>query len=386
MMVETTNGAATLGTRVAGNGTSLLLRGVKKAFADVKAVDGVDLEVARGECFGLLGPNGAGKTTTIEICEGLTTPDAGTVELLGLKWGANANELRQRIGIQLQETQFPEKLTVEETLRLFRSFFKRGISVEESIKTAQLEEKRGARVGGLSGGQKQRLAMATALVGDPELLFLDEPTTGLDPQARRHLWDLVDDLKHAGRTIILTTHYMDEAERLCDRVAIMDHGNVIALGTPNELIASIGGEDIVEFAVVESIDSPVPKGEGPATSGGVIGSPVPKGEGSPPHGPGPVRGDPGPGAPSSVGGSPVPTVSSPHGRVDAGMLLGIPGVKSHRVDAGLHQLAVSETHTVVPRIFTALTEHGLHLSEFRTHSATLEDVFVRLTGRNLRDE
>ena len=355
MMVEMTNGAAALGTRVAGNGTSLLLRGVKKAFGDVKAVDGVDLEVARGECFGLLGPNGAGKTTTIEICEGLTTPDAGTVELLGLKWGTNANELRQRIGIQLQETQFPEKLTVEETLRLFRSFFKRGISVEESIKTAQLEEKRGARVGGLSGGQKQRLAMATALVGDPELLFLDEPTTGLDPQARRHLWDLVDDLKHAGRTIILTTHYMDEAERLCDRVAIMDHGKVIALGTPNELIASIGGEDIVEFAVVESIDSPVPKGEGP-------------------------------GAPSSVGGSPVPTVSSPHGRVDAAMLLGIPGVKSHRVDAGLHQLAVSETHTVVPRIFTALTEHGLHLSEFRTHSATLEDVFVRLTGRNLRDE
>jgi len=185
MMVEMTNGAAALGTRVAGNGTSLLLRGVKKAFADVKAVDGVDLEVARGECFGLLGPNGAGKTTTIEICEGLTTPDAGTVELLGLKWGTNANELRQRIGIQLQETQFPEKLTVEETLRLFRSFFKRGISVEESIKTAQLEEKRGARVGGLSGGQKQRLAMATALVGDPELLFLDEPTTGLDPQGAR---------------------------------------------------------------------------------------------------------------------------------------------------------------------------------------------------------
>jgi ABC-2 type transport system ATP-binding protein len=309
---------------VAGNGTSLLLRGVKKAFADVQAVDGVDLEVRRGECFGLLGPNGAGKTTTIEICEGLTEADAGTVEVLGLNWRANGDELRQRIGIQLQETQFPDKLTVEETLRLFRSFYKRGISVDESIKTAQLEEKRGARVGGLSGGQKQRLAMATALVGDPELLFLDEPTTGLDPQARRHLWDLVDELKQAGRT-----HYMEEAERLCDRVAIMDHGKVIALGTPHELIASVGGEDIVEFAVVE-------------------------------HGTGQA--------------------------VDAGMLLGIAGVKSHRVDAGLHQLAVSETHTVVPRIFTALTEHGLHLSEFRTHSATLEDVFVRLTGRNLRDE
>jgi ABC-2 type transport system ATP-binding protein len=323
-----------------GDGASLLLRGVKKAYADVQAVDGLDLEVGRGECFGLLGPNGAGKTTTIEICEGLTAPDEGTVEVLGLKWGANANELRQRIGIQLQETQFPEKLTVEETLRLFRSFFKRGISVDESIKTAQLEEKRSSRVGALSGGQKQRLAMATALVGDPELLFLDEPTTGLDPQARRHLWDLVDELKHAGRTIILTTHYMDEAEQLCDRVAIMDHGKVIALGTPQQLIASVGGEDIVEFAVVESSDSKIPKA--------------------------------GPGA--------------PHVLVDAAMLTAIPGVESHRVDAGLHQLAVSEPHTVVPRIFTALTEHGLHLSEFRTHSATLEDVFVRLTGRNLRDE
>ena len=216
----------------------LLIRGLRKGFADVQAVDGIDLEVRRGECFGLLGPNGAGKTTTIEICEGLTEPDAGNVELLGLNWKTGANELRQRIGIQLQETQFPDKLTVEETLRLFRSFFRKGISVDESIKTAQLEEKRRSRVGGLSGGQKQRLAMATALVGDPELLFLDEPTTGLDPQARRHLWDLVEALKLAGRTIILTTHYMDEAERLCDRVAIMDHGHVIALGTPQQLIAT----------------------------------------------------------------------------------------------------------------------------------------------------
>src|SRR5271156_5624381 len=228
---------------------ALAIRGLRKVFGDVVAVDGVDLEVARGECFGLLGPNGAGKTTTIEICEGLTAPDAGTVELLGLNWATGEAVLRRRIGIQLQETQFPDKLTVDETLRLFRSFFRHGIAVEESIRTAQLEEKRHARVGTLSGGQKQRLAMACALVGDPELLFLDEPTTGLDPQARRHLWDLVDKLKEAGRTIILTTHYMDEAERLCDRVAIMDHGRIISLGTPLQLIASIGGEHIVEFAV-----------------------------------------------------------------------------------------------------------------------------------------
>jgi len=296
----------------------------------VKAVDGLDLEVARGECFGLLGPNGAGKTTTIEICEGLTTPDAGTVELLGLNWRTGASELRQRIGVQLQETQFPDKLTVEETLRLFRSFFKRGISVDESIETAQLEEKRRSRVVGLSGGQKQRLAMACALVGDPELLFLDEPTTGLDPQARRHLWDLVDRLKQAGRTIILTTHYMEEAERLCDRVAIMDHGRVIALGTPQQLIATVGGEDIVEFAVAS--------GE---TSRAVV---------------------------------------------NAALLKAIPGVQSLDVDEGLHRLSVSELHTAVPRIFAVLREQGLHLSEFRTHSASLEDVFVRLTGRNLRDE
>ena len=307
-------------------GHALLLRGLRKTYADVVAVDSLDLEVARGECFGLLGPNGAGKTTTIEICEGLTTPDTGTVELLGLNWTTDANQLRHRIGIQLQETQFPDKLTVEETLKLFRSFFNRGISVDESISTAQLEEKRKSRVGGLSGGQKQRLAMACALVGDPELLFLDEPTTGLDPQARRHLWDLVDDLKRAGRTIILTTHYMDEAERLCDRVAIMDHGKIIALGTPQQLIATIGGEHIVEFAL----------------SAGTI--------------------------------------------PDIDELLAIPGIQSHRVDAGLHQLSVSELHLAVPRIFAALSTQGLHLSEFRTHSATLEDVFVSLTGRNLRDE
>src|ERR1700729_2040454 len=192
---------------------ALRIRALKKAFADVQAVDGIDLEVAKGECFGLLGPNGAGKTTTIEICEGLTAADEGTVELLGLNWKTGADELRQRIGIQLQETQFPDKMTVEETLRLFRSFYRSGITVDESIKLAQLEEKRRARVGGLSGGQKQRLAMGTALVGDPGLL------------------------------------YMEEAEQLCDRVAIMDHGKVIALGTPNELIAKECSEDIVEFAV-----------------------------------------------------------------------------------------------------------------------------------------
>jgi ABC-2 type transport system ATP-binding protein len=274
-----------------------------------------------------LGPNGAGKTTTIEICEGLTAPDSGTAELFGLTWKQHAAELRERIGIQLQETQFPDKLTVEEIVKLFRSFYRRGLPVSRTIETVQLTEKKNARAGNLSGGQKQRLAMACALVGDPDLLFLDEPTTGLDPQARRHLWDLVEDLKSAGRTIILTTHYMDEAERLCDRVAVMDHGRVISLGTPTELVASIGAEHIVEFAVDRVTDQL---------------------------------------------------------RVDA--LQTLEGVRCTKLDSGRVQLSVSELHKSVPQILDALAEHGIKLTEFRTHSATLEDVFVSLTGRNLRDE
>ena len=227
----------------------LLVRGLRKRYADVVAVDGLDLEIGTGECFGLLGPNGAGKTTTIEICEGLTTPDEGEVLVLGRRWGEHDRELRARLGISLQETQFSEKLTVEETVRLFRSFYRRGPTVDEVIATVQLQEKRGSRVGQLSGGQRQRLALACALVGDPDLLFLDEPTTGLDPQSRRQLWELIERFKADGRAILLTTHYMEEAERLCDRVAIVDHGRIIALGTPRELVASLSAEHVVEFAV-----------------------------------------------------------------------------------------------------------------------------------------
>src|SRR5580658_4852605 len=229
-------------------GAALEVHNLRKVYKDVVAVDGLDLQVRLGECFGLLGPNGAGKTTTIEICEGLIAADSGEVEMLGMRWESDSSRLRQRLGIQLQDTQLSEKLTVFETVRLFRSFYHAGPSAAEAIALVQLEEKQKARVGTLSGGQKQRLAMACALVGDPDFLFLDEPTTGLDPQARRQLWELIEKFKLAGRTILLTTHYMDEAERLCDRVAIMDHGKVIALGTPRELIASIGAEHVVEFS------------------------------------------------------------------------------------------------------------------------------------------
>src|SRR4026208_657778 len=238
---------------------ALRCAGLVKRFTDVTAVNGLDLQVFAGECFGLLGPNGAGKTTTVEILEGLTPADKGAVELLGQHWNGGDNRtLRERIGVQLQETQLAEKVTVEETVRLFRSFYQRGHSVDEVIRTVGLEEKRNSRVGKLSGGQKQRLAVACALVSDPELLFLDEPTTGLDPQARLSLWDIVEKFRAGGGTTLLTTHYMEEATRLCDRVAIMDHGKVIALGTPAELIESLGADQIIEFSVTKELaDEPV---------------------------------------------------------------------------------------------------------------------------------
>jgi ABC-2 type transport system ATP-binding protein len=306
--------------------TVLRVRDLRKAYQDVVAVDGIDVEVRAGECFGLLGPNGAGKTTTIEICEGLTARDSGELEVLGLRWETDAAALKQRLGIQLQETQLSEKLTVEETVRLFRSFFHKGPGPEHVIALVQLEEKRRARVGTLSGGQKQRLALACALVGDPELLFLDEPTTGLDPQARRQLWDLIEEFKRAGRTILLTTHYMDEAERLCERVAIMDHGKIIALGSPRELVASIGVEHVVEFSADGAAQLDIPE------------------------------------------------------------LRALEGVRDARADNGVMRMQVTALHRAVPALLAELVRRDIRLTELRTHSATLEDVFVTLTGRHLRDE
>ena len=307
-------------------GVALQVRNLRKAYQDVLAVDGLDLEVFSGECFGLLGPNGAGKTTTIEICEGLNTADTGEVVVLGRTWARNERELRERLGISLQETQFSEKLTVEETVRLFRSFYHAGASPAAIIDMVQLSEKARSRVGGLSGGQKQRLALACALVGEPELLFLDEPTTGLDPQSRRQLWGLIEGLKSAGRSILLTTHYMEEAERLCDRVAIVDHGKRIALGTPRELIAALRAEHVLEFALAGST------------------------------------------------------------AVDEAPLLGIDGVCAASRRDGTYRLQVEQLHLAMPALLGELRRQGAQLAELRTHSATLEDVFVSLTGRHLRDE
>ena len=228
--------------------------GLVKRYGDVVAVDHLSLSVRRGECFGLLGPNGAGKTTTIEILEGLLGPDEGVVEVLGLQWASHEHELRQRLGIQLQETQLADKLTVEETLKLFRSFYHRGREVSELLQMVELESKRRSWVSKLSGGQKQRLSVACALAGAPDLLFLDEPTTGLDPQSRRQLWGILERFRGDGGTILLTTHYMDEAEVLCDRVGIMDQGKVIALDTPKALIATLAAPKVItHYGTLEDV-------------------------------------------------------------------------------------------------------------------------------------
>ena len=295
----------------------------------VDAVNGIDLVVGRGECFGLLGPNGAGKTTTVEILEGLLKPTSGEVEILGMRWGTgHDHELQQKLGITLQETKLQDKLSVLEILQLFRSFYEDGITPEEALSLVSLEEKSGAWIGKLSGGQQQRVAVACALVGKPELVFLDEPTTGLDPQARRQLWDVVADIKREGNTILLTTHYMDEAERLCDRVAIIDYGKVIALGSPKELISQLGGEHVIEFSLESNGD----------------------------------------------------------GRVEVDLFSGLDGVSKVALESGSFLLTVSEPHRSIPDCLDLLGRENLELKSLTTRHVNLEDVFVNLTGRTLRDD
>jgi ABC-2 type transport system ATP-binding protein len=307
---------------VTAGGAAVQVRELRKSYGAVEAVRGISFEIEAGRCFGLLGPNGAGKTTTIEILEGLLPPGSGEAVVLGRRWGSDDQEIRERLGVCLQQTVLSEKLTVTETLRLFRSFYRAGRGVDDVIAGVALQEKAQARVGTLSGGQKQRLAVACALVSDPELLFLDEPTTGLDPQSRRQVWDIVNEFKARGRTVLLTTHYMDEAERLCDEIAILDHGGIIAKGTPRELIRSLGGDHVVEIAV---------------------------------------------------------------GDLSADDLAGLPSVRSVHAQDGLLMLAVAEPHVAIPALLERLRERKAELRNLSTRHASLEDVFVSLTGRHLRD-
>ena len=304
---------------------ALRCEGLRKRYGTVTAVDGLGFAVRRGECFGLLGPNGAGKTTTMEILEGLTAPDGGVVEILGRRWEpAQRDWLRQRLGVQLQHTELPDRLTVAETLRLFRSFFARGPSVAALLALCALEEKREARVMALSGGQKQRLSLACALAGGPDVLFLDEPSTGLDPQARLAVWSVVEGVKRRGGTVLLTTHYMEEAERLCDRIAIVDHGRIIALDSPAGLIAATASTQLLELELERG-------GDWQARLGA------------------------------------LPAVSSVQGREHA------------------WSLASSAIGVTLPALLAELERSGDQLRALNTRSATLEDVFVALTGRALRD-
>jgi ABC-2 type transport system ATP-binding protein len=304
-------------------------RDLRKTYdGKVEAVRGLNLEIEAGECFGLLGPNGAGKTTTIEILEGLLEPTSGQVTILGQTWKESARELREKMGISLQETRLSEKLTVLETITLFSSFYRQPRAPVEVLEEMQLGEKADSWVGKLSGGQRQRLAVATALVGNPKILFLDEPTTGLDPQSRRQLWDIIRNFQKAGGTVLLTTHYMDEAERLCDRLAIVDHGQVIAEGTPSDLIERLGGHHMVEFQI-----------DGTTSNGDAVD-----------------------------------------------LWRALPGVEAVRDDNGMFCLNVREPHLTIPALLDAVEREGRQLLHLTTRQASLEDVFVRLTGRHLREE
>jgi ABC-2 type transport system ATP-binding protein len=292
----------------------------------VQAVRGIDFEVQVGQCYGVLGPNGAGKTTTIEILEGLLDATSGEAEVLGMRWKHDAQAIRERIGVSLQETRLSDRLTVLETLQLFRSFYASGISPSEAIVKVSLQEKSNVWIKNLSGGQKQRLAVATALVGNPDLIFLDEPTTGLDPSSRRELWGIIESFKADNKTVLLTTHYMEEAEQLCDRVAIFDAGKIIAEGSPRELIGSLGAEHFIDFSIDASAES-----------------------------------------------LNVPALESMNSVLDV------------LVDGNQIHLSVEKPHLVLPPLLEHLNEQNFDLTNLTTRHASLEDVFISLTGRTLVD-
>ncbi|HXO18662.1 MAG TPA: ABC transporter ATP-binding protein [Thermoanaerobaculia bacterium] len=301
----------------------LSVRGIRKQFPKVLAVAGVDLEVGRGEVFGLLGPNGAGKTTMLEMIEGLTEPDAGEIEIFGLDWKRHGPEIRSRIGVQLQATSLFNRITPREALDLFGGYYPKRRDTDELLRLVKLEDKADAFHMTLSGGQMQRLALALALVNDPELVFLDEPTTGLDPQGRRSLWDVVRGMQAEGRTVMLTTHYMEEAEALCDRLSIMDHGKVLTTGKPADLIAELGIPSVIELSF---------EGEAPPVDGFAsrLGSPV-----------------------------------------------------ERRAD--LWEIPTTDPKTLLARLLSVAEEERIPYGQVHIRKATLEDVFLQRTGRTLRD-
>jgi ABC-2 type transport system ATP-binding protein len=301
----------------------IMVKNLRKQFPKVLAVAGVDLSVGAGEVFGLLGPNGAGKTTTLEMIEGLTPKDAGEIEVCGLSWDQDAQQIRARIGVQLQATSLYNKITPREALDLFGSYYPKRRGTEELLGLVQLKDKADAYHVTLSGGQAQRLALALALVNDPEVVFLDEPTAGLDPQGRRSLWEVVRAMKAEGRTTMLTTHYMDEAEALCDRLAIIDHGKILRSGTPAELIASLGIPSVIEL----TFDGTAPD---PAAFAARLGLAVE------------ARGD-------------------------------------------VWEIPTPDPKTLLPRLLTAIESERLEYNQVHVRRATLEDVFLQLTGRSLRE-
>ncbi|MFC1555488.1 ABC transporter ATP-binding protein [candidate division KSB1 bacterium] len=300
----------------------ITVNNLQKHYGEVKAINGISFEVRKGEIFGMVGPNGAGKTTTIECIEGLRLQDSGSISILGLDPQKNHYELVESIGIQLQQSQVQARLKVRETLELYSSFYSKKVDISNLINLLDLKEKENTYFDKLSGGQKQRLFIALALVNDPEVVFLDELTTGLDPQARRNMWDLVRSIREQDKTVFLTTHFMEEAERLCDRVAIVDRGEIVALDTPEELIRGIGAEDRVEFRVDGDFDI-------------------------------------------------------------SGMNRLKEVTKIEQIDG--RNIAYGKSDRLVVEIVMYLAENNIKFRDLRSERPTLEDVFLTLTGREMRD-
>jgi ABC-2 type transport system ATP-binding protein len=309
---------------MSGDAPAIRCQRLVKRYGELVAVNGIDLEIERGKCFGLLGPNGAGKTTTVEMLEGLHAPTSGTIELFGLQWGKGQDqELRERIGVQLQNTELGDKLHVDEVLRLFRSFYRRGRDPESLLDLIDLRDSRHQHFSRLSGGQKQRVALATALAGSPDLLFLDEPTTGLDPRARKSLWKIVEAFRAEGGSVLLTTHYMEEAESLCDEIAIMDHGKLIAQGTPRSLVDGLGDVQFLEFELLHELDE---------RQIGAVG-----------------------------------------------------GVLDVQRDGARYRVRLGRSLSALSALLAELERQNVVPIGLSTHQATLDDVFLQLTGRGLQE-